>query len=64
MGTLAKKTPKSYGFRTSTTMLRYHLFKSHADEWVEACDKMKIAIGGREGSSFEAKLDAFDGAGI
>ncbi|KAJ7137399.1 hypothetical protein C8R43DRAFT_893785, partial [Mycena crocata] len=33
-----------YSLRTSTGVLRRHLFEHHADAWIAACDQMKISI--------------------
>ena len=49
--------PVSYGAKTTTSVIRNHLFYAHADTWIEACDKMKITIGGKD--AFQAKITAY-----
>ncbi|KAF4612560.1 hypothetical protein D9613_012719 [Agrocybe pediades] len=35
---------KDYSINTSTSVLRAHFVKAHLHEWVDGCDKLKIAI--------------------
>jgi hypothetical protein len=37
-----------FGQTTSTSVLRRHLFESHLDLWIAACDDMKIRITAKE----------------
>jgi hypothetical protein len=37
-----------FGQTTSTSVLRRHLFESHLDLWIAACDNMKIKITAKE----------------
>lgn len=48
--------PTTYGPKTTTSVIRNHLFSAHADTWIEACDRMKITIGGM--GAFQAKVAA------
>ncbi|PPQ71742.1 hypothetical protein CVT24_006506, partial [Panaeolus cyanescens] len=39
-----KPKAKVYGNKTSTTVLRKHLYSTHLDEWLESCNKLSIKI--------------------
>jgi hypothetical protein len=34
--------------KTSTGVLRKHLYEQHADEWISGCDQLKIPINAKE----------------
>jgi hypothetical protein len=40
-------TVASFGLTTSTSNLRKHLYSEHVEEWVAACDDLKIKITAR-----------------
>lgn len=40
--------PAQYGEKTTTGVLRDHLFHSHVDTWIPACDSMGLKIEGKE----------------
>lgn len=45
---------KKYAFRTSTTVLRGHLYRCHLAEWVQGCDDRKLKINGKEAQAMVA----------
>jgi hypothetical protein len=37
-----------FSLMTSTSVLRQHLFESHLDPWIVACNDMKVKINAKE----------------
>ena len=40
----ACKKPATFSLKMGTGVLRKHLYKHHADSWIEGCDKLRIPI--------------------